>query len=213
MFVIAVCGLKGGVGKSTVAINLACALHRDGRRVLLVDVDPQGTCRAWSARAAEAGAPGPPVVSLEGKVLRRDLPRVAAGFDIVLLDSPARLGTETKAAMAVANVVLLPITPGGPDVEALDPTIALVQEVQTVRPELVAGILLNRADRTILSRGAASAIDGCEVPVLDARLGQRVAFGEAWLAGLGVVDYANGSDAAVEVRRLTRETLALGALS
>ncbi len=209
MLVLGVCGLKGGVGKSTVALNLACALHREGRKVLVVDVDPQGTCRTWASRAVEAGLDGPPVIGLEGKVLRRDLGRVSAGFDVVVIDSPPRLGTETRAAMAASDVVLLPVIPGGADVWALEETIAVVRDVQAVRPELVAGVVLNRSDRTVLAKRAREAILGFELPVMDAHLSARVTFGEATLAGLGVVDYDHGSEAAIEVRRLTRELLAL----
>lgn len=211
MFVIGIAGLKGGIGKSTVTLNLACALHREGQRVLIVDVDPQGTCRTWAARAAEAEQDGPPVVGLEGKTLRRDLARVAAGFDVVVIDSPPRLGVETRATMMAADIVLLPVIPGGADVWALEESIALFREAQALRPELVAAVVLNRADRTILARNAAAAVEAFDLPILAARLSHRVTFGEATLAGLGVVDYETASEAAVEVRRLTRVTMALGA--
>ncbi|HEY2509837.1 MAG TPA: ParA family partition ATPase [Polyangiaceae bacterium] len=209
MQILGVTGLKGGVGKSTIALNLACALRAEGKRVLLVDVDPQATCRSWAERAAERGLDGPPVVQLSGKTLRRDLPAVAAGMDVVVLDSPPRLGAETKAILMVADLVLLPVTPGGADVWALEETIHLVAEAQVLRPELRAAVVHNRADRTVLARHAAIAVGELAIPVLDARLGHRVAFGAATIAGLGVVDFERDSEAAVEVRRLTRETMRL----
>jgi len=204
-YVIAVSGLKGGIGKSTVAVNLACALHRASHRTLLVDADPQGTSRAWAALAAERGQEGPPVASIDGKTLRRDLARIGQGFAFVIIDTPPRLGTEVRASMMAAQLVLLPVISGGPDVWALEDTVALVQEAQALRPELAAFVLLNRADRTVLAREAASAIAALDVPVLVTRFGSRVAYGEATLAGLGVVDYAPDSEAAFEVRRLVRE--------
>lgn len=210
MFVIGVAGLKGGIGKSTIALNLASALHREGRRVLLVDVDPQKTCEAWAERAAGADQDGPPVVGIQGSTLRRDLRRVGAPYEILVLDSPARLGTETLAVMVASDVVLLPVTPGGADVWALEKTIEKVREAQTLR-ELRAAIVLNRVDRTVLRRHVEQELGQLDVPILDARLGQRVTFGEATIAGAGVVDYAGSSEAAVEVRRLARETLRLGA--
>lgn len=53
MKVIALLNEKGGAGKSTVAINLACALHRQGRKVVLIDADPQGTARDWREASPE----------------------------------------------------------------------------------------------------------------------------------------------------------------
>ena len=71
--VIAFSSLKGGVGKSTLSLNVAACLHRAGHRTLIVDADPQGTCAAWSSRAAELEHDGPPVVAMTGASLRRDL--------------------------------------------------------------------------------------------------------------------------------------------
>jgi len=205
---ICVTSLKGGVGKSTVALNLASVLHRAGHRTLLVDCDAQATLRAWSARAAEAGHEGPPVVALDAKSLRRDLPRVSAGFDVIVIDTPPRVGVEARAAMTVSDYVLMPVSPGGPDVWALSETLALLEEVRALRPEIHAGIVLNRYDaRTGLSAGLRTAMQDIGVPVLSVALGARVAYGEATLAGQGVVDYDAGSIAALEVEKLTRAVL------
>ena len=208
--VLVVAGLKGGVGKSTIALNVACALHRDGRRTLLVDADSQATLRTWAAKAAEAELDGPPVVGLEGRAFRRDLERVSAGFDCVVVDSPPRMGAEARAAMLAADVVILPVVPGGADVWALRSTLDVLDEVRGMRPEIRACIVCNRTDRTALATMTREAVgESGDVPVLDASLGARVAFGEATLAGQGVVDYAPRSTAADEVRELVRAVLAL----
>jgi chromosome partitioning protein len=209
--VLVVAGLKGGVGKSTLALNIACALHRDARPTLLVDADSQGTLRTWAAKAAEAELDGPPVVALDGRSLRRDLERVSGGFELVVVDSPARLGTEARAAMIVADAVLLPVAPGAADVWALRSTLDVLDEARGLRPDLRAAVVLNRVDRSALAAATREAVAGvaADVPVLDAELRSRVAYGEATLAGRGVVDHAPRSPAAAEVRELTRAVLAL----
>lgn len=204
--VLAVANLKGGVGKSTVALNLAATLHHAKHRVLLVDTDQQGTCRSWAAVASEAERDGPPVVAVDGRSLRRDLDRVSERFEVVVLDTSPRLGAEVRAAMIVADLVLLPVVPGAADVWALRETLAVMEEARGLRPELRAGVVLNRASRTTLTGVTRTALEELEVPVLGA-LGDRVAFGEAIAQGLGVVTYAPASKAAGEVEELMRAVL------
>lgn len=205
--VIAFSSLKGGVGKSTLSLNVAACLHRAGHRTLIVDADPQGTCAAWSSRAAELEHDGPPVVAMTGASLRRDLAKVAEGFDVVVLDSPPRMSLEARAAMLAADLVVVPVTPGAADMWAARETVAVLEDARGLRPELRAAVVLNRADRTALSRMAGKATEQLGLLPLDVTVAQRVAFGEATLAGQGVVDYAPSSDAAREIRRLTRSIL------
>ena len=205
--VIAVAGLKGGIGKSTIALNLAACLHHDGHQVLVVDTDTQGTLRKWAGRAEQLGHDAPPVVSLEPKRLARDLPRITRGFQVAIVDTPARLGREARAAMVAADLVLLPVLPGAPDVWALQESIEVFEEAQDLRPELRGVVVLNRADRTNLAALTADALGELSLPVLDAALGQRVAFGEATLAGRGALTQAPRSPAADEARQLTRAVL------
>jgi chromosome partitioning protein len=205
---IAVANLKGGVGKSTLTIHIASFLAQAGHRTLIVDADPMGTCRAWAARASEAGHRGPPVVAIEGKSLRRDLPTVAAPYDAIVIDSPGKLGIEARAAMLLSHIVLLPVCPGAPDLDALAQTIEVVEDARQLRPDLRFGIVLNKADRTALSKSARASLGGTDLHVFDATVGARVAFGEATMLGQGVTEYAPDSDAAREIRRLTKLILA-----
>ena len=91
MKIIAVLNEKGGTGKSTVSTNLATSLHRAGKKVVLVDADPQGTARDWREASPE-GADLPPVVALDRpQLLIGSLPTLA-GNDYVVIDGPAKAG-------------------------------------------------------------------------------------------------------------------------
>src|SRR5690242_8002838 len=94
--IISVGTLKGGTGKTTTSISLATCLHAAGHKVLLVDSDAQGTLRTWALRASEGGHDVPPVIAIDGKMLRRDLERVTSGFAVVVVDCPPQLGAETR---------------------------------------------------------------------------------------------------------------------
>lgn len=203
----AIAALKGGVGKTTIALNLGVCLHAAGKRVLLVDADAQGSLRKWATRAEATGNETPPVVALEGARLRKDLERVAASFEVAIIDAPPQLGTEMRAAMLAADLVVIPCAPGATDVWSLEATLAVLEDARSLRPELAARLLLNRADRTTLAGAARSALERSGVPTLANSLRARVAYGEATAAGQGVTNYAPQSEGAREVRRLTKELL------
>jgi len=149
-------------------------------------------------------------VAINGKTLRPDLAHVARGFDAVVIDTPPKMAVEARAAMLVADLVLLPVCPGAPDVWALADTVAVLEDARQLRPELLARVVLNRATRTGLMQATKAAVVGLGVPVLGVlvlgvALGNRVAFA----VGQGVIDSAAKSEAALEVRRMVRAVLAL----
>lgn len=206
--IVAMAGQKGGSGKSTTAICVAAEALARGLRVLLVDSDPQGTCRTWGAVALEAGRVAPTVVAMVGAHLHRpgQLQGLLGNYDLAVIDCPPRQSDTQRAAMMVADLVVLPSGPSSGDVWALEESAVLVQEAQRVRPELRAAALLTRAVRgSVLGRGGRAALASVGLPVLKSRLGFRLAFQEAPTFGLGVVEYAPKSEAAAEVRALVDE--------
>lgn len=204
--IIALAGLKGGSGKSTVATCLAAEWTDRGRRVLLADADPQGTAQVWGSLAAEAGRPAPTVAAVGEGFHRADqLPRLAAGFDLAILDTPPRMGKLQRAALAVADLAVLPCGPSPADLWALRETVALVEAVRELRPGLLAAILFCRVPTGARMAGEVrDALAGLGLPVLRAELGARVAYAEALGVGLGAAQYRSGP-AAVEVRMLADE--------
>lgn len=152
--VISIAALKGGVGKTTTALNLGVCLHRTGRRVLVVDTDSQRSLRRWAERAE-----------------------------------------------------VNPTTPGATDTWSLGDTLELLEDVRSLRREILARLRLNRAERTALTKATEGAIHGSDVQAMATILHARVVYGEATTGGTGIVDYAPDSDAAREIRRLTNEVV------
>jgi chromosome partitioning protein len=211
--IVAVAGQKGGVGKSTIAICLSAESGERGRRALLVDADPQGTTRTWGELATETAERSlwmPTIVAMGETMHRPDqLPRLAAGFDDVLIDCPPRHGGVQRSALMVADLALLPCGPSAADAWALASSIELVQEARTLRPGLLAAVVITRKKgRTALGKGARTMLEEGGLPVLVAELGDRIAYQEALAAGLGVSRYAPKDAAGREVRTLFDELAA-----
>jgi chromosome partitioning protein len=126
MPVIVVANPKGGVGKSTLAINVAGCLARAGHRVMLGDVDRQQSSRQWLKLRPAAARP------IEGwDVAADDIVRPPKGTTHVVLDTPAGLhGKRLDAVMKIADQMLVPLQASLFDIQA---THAFVQELRTHR--------------------------------------------------------------------------------
>jgi chromosome partitioning protein len=111
--------------------------------------------------------------------------------------------------MAVADVVLLPVSPGVADLWALQDTLLLLEEARAFNNGLEARAVLNRFDTTLMAKGIAASLGAAGVDALDARLTARVTFSEAMAEGRSVLSYAPASKAAFEARRFGREVEAL----
>ena len=126
MAIVAVLNQKGGSGKTTLAINLAHALQRDGETVLLVDADPQGSARDW--HEVNAGAVLD-VVGLDRETLARDL-KVVGTYDWVLIDGAPQIAKLSAVAVKVADLVLIPVQPSPFDVWACADLVEMVDARQ-----------------------------------------------------------------------------------
>ena len=199
--IIGVLNQKGGVGKTTVSVNLAHALIQRGHRVLLVDADPQGSALAWSA--ARTDDPLFPVVGMPKPTLHKDLPAVARDYHFVIIDGAPRVNELGRSAIMASDFVLIPVQPSPYDVWASADIVGLVREARTFKDGLKAAFTINRKIvNTAIGRDVVEALADYGLPVLDAALCQRVAYAESAAQGRTVLEVEPGGRAAGEVRRL-----------
>lgn len=190
--IIAIANTKGGVGKTTLAVQIAVSRALAGRDVWLIDGDRQGTAAAAIAARSEADrVPGIACAQYpDGPQLRSQVQQQAHKWDDIVIDVGGRDSTALRASLILADVLLVPFAPRSYDVWALEDMASLVDEARSVRDGLDAYALLNMADpgeRSSDNSEAAEAV--VEVPqfaYLPTVIRRRKAFSNAGGSGLAV---------------------------
>lgn len=212
--IVACGGIKGGVGKTTLAVHLAVLAVADGRGdVLLIDADSQGSASDFTAlrREARAGDSGYTSVQLAGAAVRSEGLRLAAKFDRLFIDVGGQDSAGQRAALSMAQVVVLPFLPSSLDIWSLERTADMLEEARAYNAELRALAVLNRADPSghdnLAALEVAREIAGLRI--LNTRLGNRKAFRNATGQGLAVTEIRpRDAKAIAEITNLFQEILA-----
>jgi chromosome partitioning protein len=211
--IVVVGGIKGGSGKTTVATHLAILCAQDGHEVVLIDADDQETATDFTIlrQARRAGGAGYTSLQLTGPVVRTETQRLTTTYDHLIIDTGGRDTTSQRAALTVADVLLVPCLPRSFDVWTLEKAASLLDEMRLVNPTLRAYAFLNRTDpRGQDNREAAAVLqDTPALQFLDTPLGARKAFSNAAAQGLAVTELTPPDrKACQEIRTLCRALFA-----
>jgi chromosome partitioning protein len=202
--ILTIGNLKGGVGKTTLALNLAIALASAERDVLLIDAE--GSALDLTAlRTTTKGQPGYTAVALRGANIRTQVRQLAPKYSDILIDIGGEDATGSlRAALTVAETILIPVRPRTLDIWRTQQTAELVKEAREVNDTLRAVAVLNEADPSGQDNEASlavlRAIPGLEIA--PATIGRRKAFPNALATGLSVIEYHHDPKAAEELRQL-----------
>ena len=195
MKVIAVLNQKGGAGKTTIATHLARAFQLSGAEVLLVDSDPQGSARDWSAVRDD----NPVTVVGDLKSL--------AHKDYIIIDGAPQAANLAVSAIKAADFILIPVQPSPYDIWATSDLVDLVQQrIEMTDGKLQAAFVISRAIKgTKMSSEVGGALEGYGLPVLETRITQRVIYPGSAAQGTTVLDEYPTGDAAMEIYALAAE--------
>jgi chromosome partitioning protein len=204
--IITVGNTKGGVGKTTIAVNLAVEAARDGKKVLLVDTDPQGSSIAFRAEREKDDIRA---VALVSDKLHKDIKEFSAAFDWIVIDAGGRDNAVFRSAVAACDFFLLPVLPSQFDVWAAEDAITVFNELQPFNNMLGRMVLNMVRPNTIVSNEAQEALASYQddIPLLSKRLHNRVAYKASISNGQGVAEYEPSSKAAEDIKHLYDEIL------
>lgn len=202
--IIGVLNQKGGVGKTTLSVNLAAALSREGERVLLIDADPQGSSLDWAA--AREGEPLFSVVGLPRPSVHKEISQIGQGYDHIIIDGPPRVTDLARSAIMAADMILIPVQPSPYDIWAAEEVVNLIREATVYKENLKCAFAINRKiTNTAIGRDVRDALAAYDVPVLASAITQRVLFAEAAARGMAVFEIDSTGPATEEIEALAAE--------
>ncbi|GFO72791.1 chromosome partitioning protein [Bathymodiolus japonicus methanotrophic gill symbiont] len=204
--IIAVLNQKGGAGKTTLATNLARSLQVNGKEVLIVDSDPQGSARDWNA-ASEGELVS--VIGLDRSTLAKDIQSIKSNKDFIVIDGAPQIADLAVAAIKCSDVILIPVQPSPYDIWACEDLVDVIkarQEVTDGFPK-AAFVISRSIKNTQLSKEIADALKDYDLPVFENYTSQRVIYAKSAAVGLTVLYIEPGNEAAKEIVAIKDELL------
>ena len=206
-------GIKGGSGKTTLAVSLTVLLAKAGSDVLLVDADNQGTASDFSTwRAETLGDTGYTSIKLSGLAVRNEILKMKSKYDHIVIDAGGRDTASQRAAMVVSDIFLVPFAPKSFDMWTLEQVEQLVKEMEIANPDLQSCAVLNKVDYNMkdIEEGRKYIEESEVLKVLKNTLNERKSFANAAAQGLIVMEHKpKNSKAITELQALFDEILSL----
>lgn len=206
--------LKGGVGKSTVTVNVATELCRLGHKVIVVDADPIATTSRWIGDREERSPEHSLITGIQKRGnLRQTLLELDSTYDYVLVDVGGYDSPEMRTAAITSNLLVVPMKPSPPDLDVLPDFVDLVTQFLDFNADLSVRGLFTQAPTHAASRKVGDSkgilVDYPELSLFDTTLYQRSAYMDVMPLGRGVVEW-NAPKAKAEVQVLVQEMIANG---
>lgn len=203
--IISVTSLKGGVGKSTIAQNLAVCFAHSGYTVCVADTDTNQSTMRWSGLRDET-LPNVPVYGLiDPMALSKNVKHLDQSHEIVIIDGTPSLSEVTSKIILLADLLIIPIQPSGLDVWATEKFLDRYRDAVVQKEgHIPARFLINQNQSTNLSREVKEALEETDIPVLSKSLRTRVSYRESVIKGIGAYE-SKDEKAREEIAELFKE--------
>jgi len=204
MPVIAIAGNKGGVGKTTLSLNLATALSQNNS-VIILDADPQGSSFQWREIADNDDAINVQMVSED---IEKQVAALQNDYQYIVIDCPPSVhASQTTEVLNFCNLVLIPVQPSPIDLWATVHIEEAVAKARQKNSPLAALLIINQIElRSTLSRLVRDALAEIDLPVAKTAIRRRAIYRNSIMEGKTIFDMGKkASDAITELNQLIEE--------